>query len=262
MAPTHPPARPSPRPIPAPATAPPNPHGPTASLLHGDHGPPPCGARPITKPAKPTLTRLSSRPTRRACDRAGRLRLQCVANSAGPSDPAPRPHLAPPPLAKGTVVPPPPQTTPSLPAPPSRPLAHAHQPFYLRSLSLGPGLSRAPPLPRISSTSNCTVALLSPPSPPWAPSPPDCLHVVGASGHLDHWAASDMENDSLLSRDFFAPTMGGPRAWSSALLRLHPLGVVSSSPVASQMSKCHTPIFTLRPALPRESACPEDPPAW
>lgn len=171
MAPTHPPARPSPRPIPAPA--PPDPHGLTASRLHGDHGPPPCGARPITKPAKPTLTTLSSRPTRRACDRAGRLRLQCVANSAGPSDPAPRPHLAPLPLAEGTVVPPP-QTTPSLPAPPSRPLAHAHQPFYLRSPSVGPGLSRAPPLPRVSSTSNCTVALLTSkpslgPKPSWLP---------------------------------------------------------------------------------------------
>lgn len=31
-----------------------------------------------------------------------------------------------------------------------------------------------------------------------------------ASGHLDHWAASDTEHASCLSRDFFAPSRGEP----------------------------------------------------
>lgn len=42
---------------------------------------------PVTKPAKPTLTLEES------LRQAGRLRVQSVAGLAGPSDPAPHPHL-------------------------------------------------------------------------------------------------------------------------------------------------------------------------
>lgn len=61
-------------------------------------------------------------------------------------------------------------------------------------------------------------------APPRATAPGGTAHLRGlpgpralllpprrrASGHLDHWAASDTEHASCLSRDFFAPSRGEP----------------------------------------------------
>lgn len=61
-------------------------------------------------------------------------------------------------------------------------------------------------------------------APPRATAPGGTAHLGGlpgpralllpprrrASGHLDHWAASDTEHASCLSRDFFAPSRGEP----------------------------------------------------
>lgn len=61
-------------------------------------------------------------------------------------------------------------------------------------------------------------------APPRATAPGGTAHLGGlpgpralllpprrrASGHLDHWAASDTEHASCLSRDFFAPNRGEP----------------------------------------------------
>lgn len=130
--------------------------------------------------------------------------------------------------------------------------------FRLQTPSGGPGAvtwdfrASAPP-PRLLHEQLLRVALLISEA-SLGPGPSCCLHVAGPAVT---WTTGQRLTRSTppASLGISLPlAVGSPWAWSSALLRLHPPGVVSSSPGASRMPTCHTPTVTLQRA--------HGPPAW